>query len=156
MGSTALDYTNDFSEKERKTARKSAEAIESLHLDFSSKKKKEDTVEMTIADTEITLPKRALPILQEILNRMAVGKNIHFDEPSEEMTTQEAANFLNVSRPYFIKLLDEKAIAFHKVGNRRKVLTADVTAYKEKLKHSREKGLAKMAALSQEMEGENY
>ena len=87
---------------------------------------------------------------------MAQGKIISFAEPSEEMTTQEAADFLNVSRPYFIKLLEQKKISFHKVGNRRKVLTADVVAYKEKIKVNREKGLTKLAALSQEMEGEDY
>lgn len=113
-------------------------------------------IEVTIDEIEIVLPKRAIPILQKILSRMAKGEIINFDEPSEEMATQEAADFLNVSCPYFIKLLGQKKIPFHKVGNRRKVLTADVVAYKENLKLSKEKDLAKMAALSQEMEGENY
>jgi excisionase family DNA binding protein len=72
------------------------------------------------------------------------------------MTTQEAADYLNVSRPYFIKLLDKKKIPYHKTGNRRKVLTSDIVTYKNKLKLSREKGLEKLTALSQEMEGDRY
>ena len=156
MSSTALAYSNNLSEKERKNARRGVVAIESLKLDFSTKKEQESTIELIFENQEIELPKKALPILQEILSMMAQGKIISFEEPSEEMTTQEAADFLNVSRPYFIKLLEQKKISFHKVGNRRKVLTADVVAYKEKIKVHREKGLTKLAALSQEMEGEDY
>jgi excisionase family DNA binding protein len=150
MASTA--YVYNISEKERKTAQKGAETLESLHLDSSSKK----NIEITIDETEITIPRSAFPILQEILNRMATGQSISFDEPSPEMTTQEAADFLNVSRPYFIKLLEQSKLPFHRVGNRRKVMATDVLAFKEKIKLNREKGLAKLTTLSQEIEGENY
>lgn len=148
MASTAYNIT----EKERKTALKSVEALESLHLDSSSKK----NVEVTIDETDIVIPRLAFPILQDILTRLANGKTINFDDPTEEMTTQEAADFLNVSRPYFIKLLEQKKIPFHKVGNRRKVLSADIIELKEKIKTNREKGLLKMTSLSQKMEGEEY
>lgn len=150
MASTAVAY--QISEKEKKTALKSIEALESLHLDLSSKK----NVEVTIDETDIVLPKMALPILQEILTRIANGQSFNFEGVAEEMTTQEAADFLNVSRPYFIKLLEQKKIPYHRIGNRRKVLTSDIVTYKKRLKVSREKSLAKMTALSQELEGDSY
>jgi len=141
-----------ISEKEKKTALTSVEALESLHLDSSSKK----NVEVTIDDKDIILPKMAIPILQEILTRIAKGESFSFDRPSEEMTTQKAAEFLNISRPFFIKLLEQKKIPYHKTGNRRKVLTSDIVNYKEKIRAFREKNLKKMTALAQEMEGVKY
>ncbi len=148
----STSYNKNISEKEKKTALKSIEALESLHLNSSSKK----NIEITIGEKDIILPKMAFPILQEILTRIAKGQSINFEGQNEEMTTQEAANFLNVSRPYFIKLLDQNKIAHHKIGNRRKVLTSDVVDFKNKLKATREKGLLKLSVLSQEMEGEDY
>jgi len=141
-----------ISEKEKKKALKSVEALESLHLDSSSKK----NVEVTVDDKDIILPKMVFPILQEILTRIAKGESFRFDMQSEEMTTQEAAEFLNISRPFFIKLLEQKKIPYHKTGNRRKVLTSDIVNYKEKIRASREKSLKKMTALAQEMEGVKY
>lgn len=156
MPTLAMSYTSKLSEKEKKSAKRGLKALEALNFDNTKTAKKENTVEMMIENQEVEMPLKALPILQEILSMMAEGKIISFEEPSKEMTTQEAADFLNVSRPFFIKLLEQKKIPFHKVGNRRKVKTTDVIAYDEKIKNAREKALSEMVALSQEMEGEDY
>ena len=59
--------------------------------------------------------------------------------PKKYMTTQESADFLNVSRPYLIKLLEEGEIRFHKVGNRRRVDFDDLLIYKNQRDSKRHK-----------------
>ena len=68
-----------------------------------------------------------------------------------ELTTQEAADLLNISRPTLIKLLDEQAIPYHRVGNRRKVKFTDIRAYQDKLREERLKSLDELSQLDQEL-----
>jgi excisionase family DNA binding protein len=68
-----------------------------------------------------------------------------------EMTTQEAANFLNVSRPYFVKLLEQGKIPYHKVGVRRRVRLEDLLRYIEENKKSAAQALNEMAAEHQRL-----
>ncbi len=67
-----------------------------------------------------------------------------------ELTTVEAASILNVSRPYLIKLLDEKVIPHRLVGKHRRILIDDVMAYKERIDATREEVLAQLTADAQE------
>lgn len=68
-----------------------------------------------------------------------------------ELTTQEAADMLNVSRPTLIKLLDDDAIPFRRTGNRRKVRFTDLLQYKRKLESDRLQALDDLSALDQEL-----
>lgn len=83
-------------------------------------------------ETEVPLPISVLPMLTYILEQLALGRGVAIIPNQEELTTQEAADFLNVSRPYLVKLLDEGKIPHHMVGVRRRVLFKDVQEYKEK------------------------
>lgn len=155
MSTLAMSYSSKLSEKEKRSAKRGLKALEAFNLNTKTTKK-ESAIGLVINDQEVEMPLKVIPILQEILSMMAEGKIISFEEPSKEMTTQEAADYLNVSRPFFIKLLEKKKIPYHYVGNRRKVKTIDVIAYDEKIKKAREKSLSEIVALSQEMEGEDY
>lgn len=71
-------------------------------------------------------------IILDVLTDLRQGKSVSIVSDLTYMTTQQAAEVLNVSRPYLIKILDQGEIPFIKVGNRRKILEKDVFSYKER------------------------
>lgn len=83
----------------------------------------------------IELPGRVLTMLMEILGELAAGNAVQVVPVHAELTTQEAADLLNVSRPHMVKLLEENKLPFHKTGRHRRVLFADLMAYKKRREH---------------------
>ncbi len=69
----------------------------------------------------------------------------------KELTTQEAADILQLSRPYLIELLESGEIPYRKVGSRRRVLTQDVISYKNRIDAVRMETLAQLSAQAQEL-----
>jgi excisionase family DNA binding protein len=98
----------------------------------------------------IELPAGAVALLMEVLEAMAAGRGVTIIPENAELTTVEAAGILNVSRPYFIKLLDEKVIPHRLVGKHRRVLIDDLMAYKQRIDAEREDALALLTADAQE------
>jgi excisionase family DNA binding protein len=84
------------------------------------------------ARRDIELSPSVLRLVARALDERARGNAVTVASAKRELTTQQAANLLNVSRPYLIKLLDERQIPYRLVGNRRKVLLADVLEYKRR------------------------
>ena len=99
---------------------------------------------------ELVLPGAVVQMLLEILSEMSQGNAISMMPIHAELSTQDAANLLNVSRPYLVKLLKEGDIPFRKVGTHRRVLAEDVINYKRDIDTKRKATLDELAALSQQ------
>ena len=112
-----------------------------------------DKAKIRIIDGEedITVPVSAMRMLVDILAHMADGEAMALIPQHAELTTQQAADFLNVSRPFFVKLLEEGKLEFHKVGSHRRVYFRDLVEYKEQSMDERRKILDELAKQSQEL-----
>jgi excisionase family DNA binding protein len=100
---------------------------------------------------DIILPGHIMAMLLKISTEMSQGKAISLIPINAELTTQEAANMMNVSRPYLVKLLEQKTIPFHKVGTHRRIYLKDLLTYMEENDKARSQTLDELAALSQEL-----
>lgn len=100
----------------------------------------------------IELPAGAVALLMDILEAMAAGQGVTIIPENAELTTVQAADVLNVSRPFLIKLLDEQKIPHRKVGKHRRIRMEDVMAYKASIDAERESVLDQLAAEAQEQD----
>ena len=87
----------------------------------------------------------------QILDEMSRGNAVKIVPVPVELTTQEAADLLNVSRPTLIQMLEQGAIPFRKVGTHRRIPFANAMAYKRKLESDRKAALAELVAYGQEI-----
>lgn len=101
--------------------------------------------------TQTALPEAVARLLVKILAEIAKGNAVTVVPIKPELTTQEAAELLNVSRPHLIKLLEHGEMPFHKVGTHRRIRLVDALTYKRKDLEERKAILREMVALNQEM-----
>jgi excisionase family DNA binding protein len=99
----------------------------------------------------IELPAGAVKLLQAILEDMASGHAVTIVPQNAELTTQQAADFLNVSRPFLVQLLEHKKLPFRLVGTHRRVRFEDVLRFKENIDTERRKVLDQLAAETQDL-----
>ena len=100
----------------------------------------------------IELPVGAVALLMDILEAMAAGRGVRLIPENAELTTVQAAEVLNVSRPFLIKLLEEDKIPHRKVGKHRRIRMEDVMAYKEAIDAERESVLDQLTAEAQDQD----
>lgn len=138
------------SEKEAELAKESSRAL-SLHM-----KSRSETQEICIVDDKgeheaVKVPAAAMRMLLDILAEMAQGNAVSLIPVHAELTTQEAADLLNVSRPHLVRLIESGDIPFRKVGTHRRVRYEDVMKYKRGMDEAREKVLDELAKQAQEL-----
>lgn len=108
------------------------------------------TARLRVGDGVIEVPVAALRMLVDILTNMAAGNAMSLVPIHAELTTQQTADFLNVSRPYVVGLLERGELPHHKVGTHRRVRFSDLMAYREAQLRKSKASLAELAKLDQE------
>lgn len=103
-----------------------------------------------VAET-VRLPRDIALILHEVLVNVAAGTPVSVLPTHAELTTQQAADLLNVSRPYLIKLLDEGHLAHRKVGTHRRIRLDDLKAYQRTQALAGKQAADELTTLSQEI-----
>lgn len=111
----------------------------------------EDGVEKLDNSPLLRLPPKVLRLIADLLGSLAEGKAVSVVPKDLDVTTQEAAMFLNVSRPYLIRLLEEGKIRFHKVGSHRRIRFDDIVHYKEERTRKSNDALQALADQAQEI-----
>jgi excisionase family DNA binding protein len=99
----------------------------------------------------VAIPTAAFRLLVTILAEMASGNAVRLIPHHAELTTQEAAELLNVSRPWLVRLLDDGRMPFHRVGTHRRVLFKDVMTYRAEHRRARRTALDELTRLDQEL-----
>ena len=100
----------------------------------------------------LPLPRPVLDLLFAILTEMAEGNAVTLIPIHAELTTQQAADLLNVSRPFVVELLEKGTIPHRKVGTHRRILFRDLMAFKQRSEARRKKVLDQLAADAQEQD----
>ena len=97
------------------------------------------------------LPVAAVRLLQDLLREMAQGHAISLVPTHAELTTQQAADAINVSRPFLVKLLETGALPHRKVGTHRRIRFDDLMRYKHAIDSQRLETLKKLTEASEDL-----
>jgi len=136
-------------ENDRRLASESSQQLEGLPV-------LSHDVRLQILDEErpgmtLSIPAPALQLLRDILKEMAQGNAITLLPMHTMLSTQEAADILNVSRPFLVGLLEAGKIPYQRLGTHRRIQCRDLMAFKEKTDAAREGALRRLTEEAQEL-----
>lgn len=150
MATTDLTRTVLPDEKEIAAAMESSRQLAAF-LSTKFETQRIELVDETQQREVVELPTFALRLLGEILGELALGNAVKVVPIHAELTTQEGADILNVSRPHLVKLLNEGALPHTKTGRHRRIKLADLMAYKEQRDQASRAAMDELAAQAQEL-----
>jgi len=101
--------------------------------------------------TEIVVPEGAVALFAKLLSLLASGDGVAIVPEHAELSTQQAADMLNVSRPFLVALIDEHKLPARKVGTHRRVLLRDLLAYRRQQEAEREAVMQELAEQAQRL-----
>ena len=104
------------------------------------------------AQDALVIPRATAVMFAQILDLLAQGRGVQIIPREAELSTQQAAAMLNVSRPYLIKLLESKELPFRKVGRHRRIRYEDLMAYMRLDDLKRREAADKLAELTEELD----
>lgn len=110
------------------------------------------TVRIADTDEQVELPAVAVRLLVDLLSAMAEGNAVTLIPIHAELTTQQAADLLGVSRPFLIKQLDEGVIPYRRVGTHRRILFSELMRYKHEIDEKRTDVLDELTRQAQELD----
>ena len=139
---TAADVLLALESSRRLTKFLAAKPNKSLRLRIESENEPEES---------ISIPVTAFRLLNSILTEMAKGNAVTLIPVHAELTTQQAAQILNVSRPFLIEQLEKGVIPYRKVGTHRRVMYKDLMEYKQTMDRNRLHTLDELSAIDQEL-----
>lgn len=137
--------------EDQRIAFASISKIDQSKIRISKFKKNSVQIKIKESDEFLTIPKKALNLLFEILSNMAKGKSVTLIPSETEISTQQAADILNISRPHLVKILENGIIPFSKVGKHRRIKLQDLIHFEKELKLERKKSLEFLAKQAQEL-----
>jgi excisionase family DNA binding protein len=113
-----------------------------------------DSVYLTVSKDSmpVSIPPEVVSYLEKILEHMAKGQHVEILSGSQMMTTQQAADFLNVSRPHIVKLMETGVLPFINVGKHRRIDFNDLNSYHKAQQKKAQKALQKLADAAQELD----
>jgi excisionase family DNA binding protein len=127
-----------------------APAIRELELALARRDPAEPLL-LSADQTPHRLPATVAQLLAHLVHELAKGNAVTIVPVHAELTTFQAAELLNVSRPYLVRLLDQGKIPFHRVGTHRRIYAADLLAYRERRRAEQHRMLDEMAQEAQAM-----
>lgn len=134
--------------EDTRLARASAQELSAL----LAQRPQAERAQVKLDGHDLILPRQALALLRDVLSEMAQGNAVTVVPTHAELTTQEAANILNVSRPYLVKLLEEGKIPHHKINKHRRIRFDDLMAYKREQDAQSVSALDELARQAQELD----
>jgi len=99
---------------------------------------------------QIELPVEVFDVLRAVVLAMEAGQAVTVAPVHQRLTTQEAADLIGVTRPTFVKYLEQGRIPYDQPGRHRRVLLADVLAFKKERSSQRREALDEMVAIADE------